>query len=71
MLYAWSVRLAKNILYPLNPLPFSQATMSHPEKARSYEKKIKSHYFANLAKDTTNSHPHFKKEWGYEKKKET
>ena len=38
MLYAQSVGLARNIVYPLK-VSSSQATKSHPGKARSYEPK--------------------------------
>ena len=36
MLYAWGVELAKDVAYPLKS-PSSQATRTHPWKARSYE----------------------------------
>ena len=38
MLYAQSVGLAKNVAYPLKP-PASQATRSHPGKAKRFEPK--------------------------------
>ena len=38
MLYAWGMRLVKDVAYLLKP-PSSQATKSHPEKAKSYESK--------------------------------
>ena len=38
MLYARGVGLAKDVAYPLKPLS-SQATRSHPGKAKSYEPK--------------------------------
>ena len=38
MLYAQCVGLAKDVVYPLIPLS-SQATRSHPGKAKSYEPK--------------------------------
>ena len=72
MLYAQSVELAKNVAYPLNLPPSSQATRLHSGKARSYEsikslgwnnavyeKKEKSHYFIHPAQDTTNSFSNF------------
>ena len=38
MLFALSVGLAEDVAYRLNP-PFSQATRSHPGKAKGYEPK--------------------------------
>ena len=38
MLYAQGVGLAEDAAYPINP-PSSQATRSHPGKAKSYEPK--------------------------------
>ena len=38
MLYTRGMGLAKEVVYPLN-LPSSQATRSHPGKAKSYEAK--------------------------------
>ena len=38
MLYARCVGLVEDVVYPLKP-PFSQATRSHPGKAKSYEPK--------------------------------
>ena len=38
MLYAQCVGLAEDVVYPLKP-PSSQATRSHPGKAKCYEPK--------------------------------
>ena len=84
MLYAWSLRLAKNIAYPLKP-PFSEATRLHPGKARSYEPKVLNETVLPMRrkKSLTISHTQQRKtpiptlisikekEWGHEKKKET
>ena len=38
MFYIRCVALTEDVVYPLKP-PFSEATRSHPEKAKSYEPK--------------------------------
>ena len=63
MLYAYYVALSKDIAYSLKPPPSTQATRSHPGKAKSYEPKTLNETILTMrrkkVKDYTNFHPHF------------
>ena len=77
MLYARVDGIAKNVGYTLTP-PSTQATRSHPGKARSYEPKAQNETMLSMRrnKSITISHTQHKttaiptkeKEWGREKK---
>ena len=82
MLYARCVGLAEDVAYPLKP-PSSQATRSHPVKAKSYEQKALNEIMLPMKrkKSITISHTQHGttpiptpistkvKEWGREKQK--
>ena len=82
MLYAWSIGLAKDVAYLPN-IPSSQATRSHPRKAKSYEPMVLNESILPMKrkKSITISHTQYEttpistpiltkmKEWGREKQR--
>ena len=70
MLYAWDVRPAKDVAYPLNPPFLFSSNKVTPTKSKElwskapklnsavYEEKENFHYFTHLTQNITNSHHH-------------